>query len=146
MRRRTSHRRRAARGDGLPFVDPVFVEELSGRSERADALRRRKPDHKTMQLCRQAERAIAFALAGECDDHVLRELYVESVMPAPDASRLLVCVVVTRSAGDGMTMEVVLQRLERAAGLLRAAVAQAVTRKRAPELTFLPLWAEEGRP
>jgi ribosome-binding factor A len=130
----------------LPFVDPVFVEELSGQSDRANTFRRRKPDHKTMQLCRQAERAIALALAGECDDDVLRGLWVESVMPAPDASRLLVRVVVSGSAGVAVTMEVALQRLERAAGLLRAAVAQAVTRKRAPELTFLPLWAGEERP
>ena len=146
MRRRKSHRRRAGRGDGLPFVDPVFVEELSGRSERANAFRRQKPDHKTMQLCRQAERAISLALMGECDDDVLRGLHVESVTPAPDASRLLVRVVVGRSAGAGVTMQVVLERLERVAGLLRAAVAQAVTRKRAPELTFLPLWAGEERP
>ena len=148
MKRRKSHRRRAGRagGDGLPFVDPVFLEELSGRSEQAKTFRRQKSDHKTMQLCRQAERAISLALTGECDDDVLRALYVESVTPAPDASRLLVQVVVGRSAGEGVTMQDVLQRLERVTGLLRAAVAQAVTRKRAPELTFVPLWAGEEQP
>lgn len=71
-----------------------------------------------MQVCRQAQRALSLALAGECHDDVLRSLYVTSVLPAPDASRLLVCVVLPR--GSDTTLEDVLSRLARLNGLLRS--------------------------
>ena len=133
------HKRSHANG-ALPFVDPIFADAMVPHRARG-ALRderKEKPDHKTMQLCRAAERALSLALAGECGDDVLRLLYVASVLPAPDASRLLVCVVLPRGSNDAVTMEDVLSRLARVHGLLRASVARAVTRKRAPELTFLP--------
>ena len=47
-------------------------------------------DHKTMQLCRQVERAIALALAGECCDDVLRDLAVDAVEPAGGTAQLVV--------------------------------------------------------
>jgi ribosome-binding factor A len=59
------------------------------------------------------------------------------VLPAPDASRLMVRVVVPR--GVDVPVHDVLSRLGRAHGVLRSAVAQAITRKRAPELTFVPV-------
>lgn len=57
------------------------------------------------------------------------------VDPAPDAGRLLATVApgpTARRAGLGG----ILERLDRAAGRLRAEVAEAVVRKRAPELAF----------
>lgn len=132
-------RRKHSRTDGaLPFVDPLFADAMIPHRARGASReqRKNKPDHKTLQLCRQAQRALSLALAGECDDDVLRSLYVASVVPAPDASRLLICVVLPR--GSDAPIAEVLSRLARASGLLRTAVARAVTRKRAPELTFLP--------
>ncbi len=133
-----SRRKRSRANGALPFVDPVFADAMvphrAPGASRAE--RRAKPDHKAMQVCRAAQRALGLALAGECDDDVLRSLYVASVVPAPDASRLLVCVVLPR--GSEVTIEDVLSRIGRVHGLLRSAVARAVTRKRAPELTFLP--------
>ena len=132
-------RPKRSRADGaLPFVDPIFADAMVPHRARGAARdeRKEKPDHKAMQVCRAAQRALGLALGGECDDDVLRSLYVESVLPAPDASRLLVCVVIPRDVDA--TIADVLARLERVHGLLRSAVARAVTRKRAPELSFLP--------
>ena len=135
MRRHKSSRHRA--GGALQPVDPLFAEELTGR--RAGGRDRRSNSrnlHKTLQLCRQAQRALSLALAGACDDDVLRSLYVAAVVPAPDASRLLVQLVVpTRVQASPAE---VLRRIERVRSLLRAEVAAAITRKRAPELTFFP--------
>ena len=132
-------RSKRSRANGaLPFVDPIFADAMVPHRARGAARdeRREKPDHKAMQVCRAAQRALSLSLGGECDDDVLRSLYVESVLPAPDASRLLVCVVIPRDV-DAAT-EDVLARLQRVGGLLRSAVARAVTRKRAPELSFMP--------
>lgn len=89
-----------------------------------------------MQVGRQAQRALSMALAGECDDDVLRALYVESVVPAPDAAHLLVRLALPAS-WPGVQSDDIPVRLQRARGFLRRAVAEAVTRKRAPELTFI---------
>jgi hypothetical protein len=89
-----------------------------------------------MQLCRQAQRALSLAPAGECGDDVLRSLYVDSVLPAPDATQLLVRLVIPSTARD-VRADDILARLDRVHGLLRHAVAEAITRKRAPELSFI---------
>lgn len=119
-----------------PFVDPAFAEALAGR-ESTGWSRRAKQDQKARQLCRQVQRAISLALAGECGDDVLRELYVADVTPAPDAGHLMVHVAVP----EGARVVEVLERLERVGPRLRAIVAQAITRKRAPELAFVPVAA-----
>lgn len=89
---------------------------------------------KTLQLCREAERTLSAVLAGECDDDVLRELVVLSVVPAPNAGRLLVTVALPASAG--VPAEEALRRLLGAAGQLRIEVAAAVSRRKTPELAF----------
>jgi len=88
-------------------------------------------DRKTLQLCRQIERALSYALA-DCDD-VTGSLYVQSVSPAPNAGRVLVLVA---SFEPDLTAAVVLESLERHAGKLRSEVAAAITRRKAPELAF----------
>jgi len=138
--------KRNARSHGresLPLVDPLFAEALSPRTNR-NSVRHNKSDRKTQQLCRQVQRALSLALAGECYDDVLRELYVEAVLPAPDASRLLVRVVIP--AHVEVALADVLERLDRARGRLRQLVAEAITRKRAPELDFIPASPGEAIP
>jgi ribosome-binding factor A len=137
--------RRGGSDENLPFVDSSFVEALSNRSGRERGSHREKPDHKTMQLCRQAHRALSLALAGECNDDVLRELMVDSVAPAPDPTRLLVRVLIPGALN--VALAEILVRLDRATPILRRAVAQAIVRKRAPELSFLPIaFSEEVTP
>jgi ribosome-binding factor A len=120
--------------------DADFLEGLTGRRSggRDQGSRRRnsRGQQKAMQLCRQAQRALSMALAGECDDDVLRSLYVDAVVPAPDATQLLVRLVIPSSARD-VRADDVLARLDRVHGLLRRAVAEAITRKRAPDLAFV---------
>ena len=88
-----------------------------------------------MQLCRQVERAIALALAGECDDDVLRELVVDGVEPMGSASQLMVRV---RVPAD-VPLADVLSRVEAHTVKLRCLVARAICRKRVPTLTFICL-------
>jgi hypothetical protein len=92
-------------------------------------------DRKLRQLCSQVARTLNAVLAGECGDDLLRDLVVESVTPAPSSARLLVTVALAPTAPDhdpGLLSE----RLERARGLLRVAVAGAIRRRRAPDLLF----------
>jgi len=65
---------------------------------------------------------------------------VEDVSPAPDCGHLLVHVVIpaSRSVADALS------GLRRDAPRLRSEVAMAITRKRAPELSFVPASATGG--
>ena len=73
----------------------------------------------------------------DCGDGVLRGLRVATVVPYPNASRLLVTVapVDGRLAPDAGP-KVVVEHLEKASGHLRHEIAAAVTRKRAPLLLY----------
>ena len=103
----------------------------------------RKKDRKLQQLCRQVQRALMYVLPGDMADPMLREVTVESVRPAPDATRLLVVLTSSRPVSD---IPEILRRLEQVCPRLRAEVASAITRKRAPELVFQIAPAPEVRP
>jgi ribosome-binding factor A len=109
-------------GDGL---DP--------RLEPRDTSRHVK-NRKALQLCGQVAQALTLAL-GECGDEVLRDLAVESVVPAPTSARLLVTVYLA-TLGDRLGAAEAQEHLQRAAGLLRSEVAAATHRRKTPELTF----------
>lgn len=102
----------------------------------------RKNDWKNRRLCRQVLEAIQTGLAGQCGDDFLQSLWVSSVDPAPDASRLAVTVI----PPEGGNLREALARLEGARGLLRAIVASAIHRKRVPELVFRVSGPEEVAP
>lgn len=128
------------RGHGLPpDVDPLFAEALAGESGRGRSGGKRR--QKALQLCRQVERVLSLSL-GDGRDGVLTELTVESVVPAPGSSQLLVRVIVPPRVG----VVTALEHLDRHAARLRAEVARAVTRKRVPELAFIPVGPAEARP
>ena len=116
-------------GAGGP-IRPTF--EDSGRD---GARGGHKPDYHTQALCKQVRRAVSMALAGECADEVLQGLVVDEVMPAPNASRLLVRVFLRSREGGAGVVEV-LERLARVQGALRARVGECIVRKRTPELVF----------
>jgi ribosome-binding factor A len=131
------HRKRSRHG-GAPFgVDAAFAEVMggSGGDERP---RNRQHAHKALALCRQVQRTLSLSL-GDCGDKVLNEAYVVDVTPGGDSSRLIVHVMPPRGVG----VAELLGRLDRAAPKLRAEVARAITRRRAPELSFvLATWGE----
>ncbi len=81
-------------------------------------------DHKTLQLCRQVQRALSLELA---------DVSVEAVEPMGSATQLLVRVGVPAAASAAE----VVGRLTGRTPHLRAAVAAAISRKRVPTLTFV---------
>lgn len=89
--------------------------------------------------------ALSYILPGECADPIVQDLLVESVTPAPDASRLLVRVHLSTLAGQVGSAEV-LTRLAGVHGFLRAQVATAVHRRKAPELMFQVLSCDHVLP
>lgn len=109
---------------------------------------RKNENRKAKQLCRQVAETLALVLTGETGDELLASLIVESVVPAPDSSRLLVTLHADLPPGqfDRVSLE---GRLANSKGRLRCEVAAAITRRKTPVLVFDlvgPLAAkEEGR-
>jgi ribosome-binding factor A len=120
-------------------IDPDFVEALD-ENEFSRASSSRQKERKTRQFCRQVQRALNLALTdrGVCDR--IEGLFVEEVSPAPDCGRLLVQVLVP----GGQPVADVMIALGRETRRLRSEVASAINRKRAPELCFVPAFAEGG--
>jgi len=98
----------------------------------ADRKRRRVADHKTLRLCRQVLEALQIAMAGECGDETLQQMFIASVDPGADASKLEVTVALPPDVSPVDAFA----RLEKAKGLLRTLVAQAISRKKVPDLIF----------
>ncbi len=130
----------------------IIVTNSHSRERRAESARRHnrsqrsdpmdgfsyKPDYKTAQLCKQAFRIISLTLAGDCRDPVLQGLIVASVAPAPNAHHLLITLWL--KPGDSPPdFALVYQRLEQVKGLLRAAIAADICRKKVPEIDFVVL-------
>ncbi len=111
----------------MPFRKP------QGRrnGERGDFGNRRK----TRQLCSQVARTVEGVLIGELDDEHLRDLIVHAVEPAPDESRLLVTVG-PYAPGVRVNPAQVMEHIQAASSKIRAEVAAAITRKRAPNLIY----------
>ncbi|MBS0264970.1 MAG: ribosome-binding factor A [Planctomycetes bacterium] len=97
--------------------------------------RKHRVDRKSLQLCRQVADTLNQVLTGECDDEILRSLYVVSVTPAPDTTQLMV-IVSPLLPGEILQPADVLARLSTHSGHLRDAVASAITRRKAPRLLF----------
>lgn len=105
-------------GDG---IDPRYDKE-----ERKDV-----PNRKALQLCAQVADVLNLALPG-MEEAILRELYVASVIPAPDSTQLLVTVSSLHEV-DENDLD---QSLRANAGKLRSEVASGISRKRVPNLKF----------
>jgi ribosome-binding factor A len=121
------------------FMDPDFAEALceggsDGRSSNRQAQR------KARQFCRQVQRALNLAIENCNVGDGTGGLFVEEVSPAPDCGRLLVHVI----APAGSSVVDAIGALRRDAPRLRSEVAMAITRKRAPELIFVPAFPDGG--
>jgi ribosome-binding factor A len=126
------HRNRHSKGSA-DFVDPEFARALGGGiSDRFSS--GRQAERKARQFCRQVQRALNLALADRHADDGLNDLFVENVSPAPDCGDLLVHVIVPAERPIAEALSALRQDAPR----LRSEVAAAVTRKRAPELSFVP--------
>ncbi len=113
------------------FCAEVFEDDGVNPDEdkRRDANRARPRDRKLEQLCKQVEHALQtvfLAVQLPCD------ACISSVVPAPNAGRLRVMVGVPADCDHAP----VAAELDRCKGYLRTEVAQAISRRRAPELVF----------
>ena len=130
---------RHKRRPGKPQIE-LFCAEIGPEDGLDPRYVRREPSfnrgsRKTLQLCKQVERELSLALAGDFDDPALRDLQVLSVEPAPNSARMLVTVSLSPSADPIHPSQVVAQ-LSRVSGKLRCEIAAAIHRKKTPELAF----------
>jgi ribosome-binding factor A len=118
-------------------MDQMFVEALTAAGG-SSASRERQGERKTRQLCRQVQRAVNLALADGGAD--VDDLFVEDVTAGAGGPLLLhVVVPADRSVSEALAA------LQRVTPRLRCDVARAITRKRAPELAFVPVSGGGGR-
>jgi ribosome-binding factor A len=127
MSARRSLRKRLDRMFAEPGPERMGLPEIPSASPAPQRI-----DRKTLQLCRQVERTLSYVLS-DCGDDVLADLFVESVEPAPDASRLMVTVMAADQSREPVE---VLTHLQRAAGYVRSEIASSIHRKRVPELAY----------
>ena len=131
--------RKHNRGRVSSVVDADFAEALEGDAHKRDSAGKRA-EHKTRQLCRQAQKALNLALAERGSGLGLELLYVDEVTPVGGSGCLLVHFV----APAGQALPHILTSLRRMGPQLRALVAVSINRKRAPELSFVPSMREGG--
>jgi ribosome-binding factor A len=94
-----------------------------------------RPDRKALQLAAQVKDVLTWVLGSATGDDRLTVCSVESVDPLPGGNRLLVKVGVPHDVPMGD----VSASLAAAAPALRAEVAQGITRRKVPELVYLPV-------
>lgn len=105
--------------------------------------RHEKPHRKTLQLCGQVAHVLEAVLTGECRDEDLQRLQVVSVVPAPHSGRMAVTVQVEhlKSPADIAAIQA---KLNFVTPWLRTEVAESITRRKAPELTFVVTCVQEA--
>ena len=128
-RKRFSPRNKASYCGQLQEDDGIDPAEYF-RPER----KRNQDQRKALQLCHQVADTLSLVISDERDDE-LRELRVVAVTPAPDTSQLMVLVTPVDPESK-VAPSAVVDKLTAAAGRLRAEVAAAITRRRAPRLLF----------
>jgi ribosome-binding factor A len=120
-------------------LDADFAEILFGEKENSRS-GNRQAQRKTQQFCRQVQRALNLALADSEGAGIGCDVFVDEVSPGPDCGHLLVHIVVQ----DGYPVADALSALRHDKSRLRSEVAMAITRKRAPELSFVPVLLSGG--
>jgi len=121
------------------ITDPDFTEALY-EGESGSRPSDRQAQRKARQFCQQVQQALNLALANCSASDGANGLFVEDVCPAPDCGRLLVHVLIPA----GRPVADAIGALRRDAPRLRSEVAMAITRKRAPELSFVPAFPDGG--
>lgn len=121
------------------FTNPDFAEALY-EGESGSRSSDRQAQRKARQFCRQVQQALNLALANCSASDGINGLFVEEVCPAPDCGHLLVHVLIPA----GRPVADAISALRRDAPRLRSEVAMAITRKRAPELSFVPAFPDGG--
>lgn len=127
--------RRPAKSRLRTFCAEVSPEDGTDPRDWLKGPRGPKTDRrKARQLCAQVAEALTLLLADEPHD-LLRGLDIAAVEPAPDTRQLLVTVR-QMPGSDLVDPAAILTALGDASGRLRAGVASAITRRRAPMLIY----------
>jgi ribosome-binding factor A len=120
------------------------VDEDDGIDPRDDKRRYASPragrDRKLDQLCKQVAQTLRLVIAVLPEIDRLADVTVEEVVPVSDAGRLRVVLAVA----DPARREEVQRLIEQCGRRLRAEVANAITRRRAPELAFEVIVGEDA--
>jgi ribosome-binding factor A len=117
-------------------VSGLFASEFERALEETEYRQRdrsRRMEQKTQQLCRQVQRALNLALAGQFVHGALDGVFVIEVSAAVGCGRLVARVAVPA----GISVSAALKELRDRTPQLRAIVAGNISRKRAPELSFV---------
>ncbi len=122
----------AASGDFGEEDREFLIRQRSGQKS---SRRTTSDSRKAKQLCRQVATTLDLVLSGECHHPDLQSLRVVGVEPAPHSSRLRVTLAVDIPAEE-FDRQIVEDQLALQSGRLRAEVAAAICRKRAPSLVF----------
>jgi len=123
----------------MQSCEASWRSEVNDRSARSARKVSRERDaigdlRKTQQLCSEVREILSFVFAGDCDDPILQQLTVHDVVPAPDATRLLVIVCLPESECDNA--DHAMEALRQIRGYLRSQIADEIQRKRTPDLIF----------
>jgi ribosome-binding factor A len=102
------------------------------RNEPVVRPQRRPSNRKTLQLCEQVREALGWVIGSAIGDERLALCQVQSVEPLARGNRLLVKVAVPPE----LSVAEVVDRLAAVAPVLRAEVAQSITRRKVPELVY----------
>jgi len=114
-------------------ADPGPGDGVDPRHEkRRELALDRRPDRKLEQLCKQVARDLQLSLSALPGAEEMIGVTVCAVVPAPNAGRLRVLLIVP----DPRHQSEVAAIVQRYAGRLRAEVAAAISRRRTPELVF----------
>jgi ribosome-binding factor A len=119
----------------MDFADALYGGSKTNRESDNKQSVGRQALRKTQQFCRQVQRALNMALADCTAANQGSDVFVDEVSPGPDCGHLLVHIVVQ----DGYSIADAMSALRRDTSRLRSEVAMAISRKRAPELMFIPV-------
>lgn len=134
MTRRNRRRPNESLAADLGPDDGLDAREFHDRRQRHALSTRNDPGRKARQLCEQVRQSLMNALSS-LGDEVLHNLQVVSVEPAPNTGRLRVTVAVaTVDVADRTTIE---EHLAAAQQHLRWEIAQAIHRRKVPEIGFV---------
>lgn len=114
------------------LIDSEFEKALE-ETEHRQRDRGRRIEQKTQQLCRQVQRALNLAVVGQFAGGVLGDMFVVDVSAATGSGHLVAHVAVPA----GQSVSATLRELRHCTPQLRAIVAAYISRKRAPELSFV---------
>ncbi len=127
-----SHRRWDRKGRARDAsAESLFERALLGEERSSGKPFDPRTDRKTQQLCQQVKRV----LTGGCDDAVLSDVQIDSVEPVGNSSHLFVRVILLATSEESAWET--LGRLNERSARLRAVIAQSISRKRVPGLSFV---------